>query len=310
MRSSACRIRVVCFRLIVMIPQDYLKHIRQVEIRTWRLAEEFLAGAYRSVFKGRGMDFESVRAYAAGDDVRCIDWNVTARMSAPFVKEFKEERELSIIIAADISGSGDLASGEQSKRELIAEAAACLAFSAVSNADKVGLVLFSDKVERYLPPRKGRRQALRIIREALYCQPRSSGTSLKTALNFINHVQTRRAIVFLVSDFLDEHFERSMKVTGRHHDLIPVLVGDRREQTLPDVGWIVVEDAETGEQLQVNTGSKAGRELFAQLSQQRRDELRHLCRRMGTDTIELSTDQPYLEPFQRFMDRRLRQRHR
>src|SRR5688572_5227293 len=181
-----------------MIPQDYLKHIRRVEIRAWRLAEEYLAGAYRSVFKGRGLDFETVRAYTPGDDVRTIDWNVTARMNQPFVKEFKEERELGMVVAMDVSASGALASADQNKRELAADVAACLAFSAVNNGDKVGLVLFSDKVEKYLPPRKGRTQALRVIREVLYFQPQGKGTSIRQALNFINQAHRRRAIVFLL----------------------------------------------------------------------------------------------------------------
>jgi uncharacterized protein (DUF58 family) len=293
-----------------MIPLDYLKQVRRVEIRTWRMAEEYLAGAYRSIFKGRGLDFEAVRMYQAGDDVRFIDWNVTARMNATYVKEFKEERELNVIVAVDISASGELASQAQTKRELAADIAACLAFSAVANGDKVGMVLFSDKIERYLPPRKGRMQALRIIRDVLYHQPTQPGTSLRKALNFINHVQTRRAIVFLVSDYIDKDFDRSLKVTAQHHDLIPIVIRDAREQTLPDAGWIVVEDAESGEFAEINTSDPKVRETFAQLAQEREQDLRHRFRRMGTDTIELSTDQPYLQPIQQYMERRIRQRHR
>jgi uncharacterized protein (DUF58 family) len=293
-----------------MIPQDYLKHIRRVEIRTWRLAEEYMAGAYRSVFKGRGLDFETVRAYMPGDDVRTMDWNVTARMSSPFVKEFKEERELGVVLAVDISSSGDLASGIQNKRELSAEVAACLAFSAVSNGDKVGLLLFSDRVEKYLPPRKGRMQALRIIREVLYFKPQHGGTSLKQALNFINQAHRRRAIVFLLSDFLDRDFDRALKVTARHHDLIPVMIRDARERSLPDAGWIVLEDAETGELIEVDTGDKTLRAAFAQLAVRRAEDLKHTFRRMGTDMIELNTDEPYLQPIRQFMERRIRQHHR
>lgn len=291
-----------------MIPKDYLKQIRRVAIRTRRLAEDHLAGAYRSVFKGRGLDFTDVRAYTAGDDVRFIDWNVTARMNAPYVREFQEERELCVIVAVDVSASGELVSGAQAKRELAADAAACLAFSAVSNGDKVGLLLFSDRVERYLPPSKGRMQALRIIRDVLYFQPRSRGTSLKRGLTFLNHVQTRRAIVFLVSDFIDEGFERVLKVTARRHDLIPLLVRDAREQVLPDVGSITVQDAESGELMEIDTGDAAVREAFAREAAARAEHLRHEFRKIGTDTIDLQTDEPYLRPIQRFMEKRMSQR--
>jgi uncharacterized protein (DUF58 family) len=293
-----------------MIPADYLKRIRQIEIRTWHLAEEYLAGAYRSVFKGRGMDFEAVRAYSAGDDVRFIDWNVTARMDAPYVKEFREERELGVLVAVDVSASGELVSGQQSKRELAAEVAACLAFSAVSNGDKVGLVLFTDRIECYLPPRKGRSQALRIIREVLCANPVHRGTSLKRALDFLNHVQKRRAIAFVLSDFLDEGYERVLKVCAHHHDLIPVVLSDPREEVLPDAGWIVVQDAESGEWLEVNTGNKRLRALFVERAKERRERLRQQFRRLGTEVIELRTDSPYLLPLQRYMDRRWRQRVR
>jgi uncharacterized protein (DUF58 family) len=291
-----------------MIPSEYLKRIRQIEIRTWHLAEEYLAGAYRSVFKGRGMDFEAVRAYSVGDDVRFIDWNVTARMDAPYVKEFREERELGVLLAVDVSTSGELISGQQSKRELAAEVAACLAFSAVSNGDKVGLVLFSDRIERYLPPRKGRSQALRIIREVLYAKPAARGTSLERAFDFLNQVQKRRAIAFVLSDFLDEGYERVLKVCAQHHDLIPIVLRDPREEVLPDVGWIVVQDAESGEWMEVNTGNKRLRTLFNERSKERHQRLRRQFRRLGTDVIELTTDAPYLLALQRYMDRRSRQR--
>lgn len=291
--------------IVRVIPKSYLKQIRRVSIRTRRLAEDHLAGAYRSIFKGRGLDFEDVRAYMAGDDVRFIDWNVTSRMNSPFVREFQEERELSVVVAVDVSASGDMGSGVQAKRELAADAAACLAFSAVSNGDKVGLLLFSDRVERYLPPRKGRMQALRIIRDVLYFQPKQRGTSLRGALNFLNHVQRRRAIVFLLSDFLDEGFGRSLKVTARRHDLIPVLVADAREAVLPDAGLVVVEDAETGETLEIDTADPAVNAEFARRATERRETLRAEFRRIGTDLVELRTDEPYLRPIQRFMERRL-----
>lgn len=292
-----------------MIPAEYLKRIRRIQIRTTHLAEEYLAGAYRSVFKGRGMDFDSVRAYAPGDDVRFIDWNVTARMDAPYVKEFREERELGVLIAVDVSGSGDFISGGHSKRELAAEVAACLAFSAISSGDKVGLLLFTDRVERYLPPRKGRRQALRIIREVLYAKPAGRGTSLRRALTFLNQVQRRRAIAFVLSDFLDKDYERVLKASARHHDLIPIVLTDPREERLPNAGWITVQDAETGEWLEIDTGNRKLRRLFAERAQERKQALKHLFRRAGSEMIELTTDQPYILPLQRYMERRLRQRH-
>jgi len=292
-----------------MIEREYLRKIRQVEIRTRRLAEEYLAGAYRSVFKGRGMDFESVRNYVAGDEVRFIDWNVSARMNATHVKEFKEERELVAMLVVDVSASGDLASGQQSKRELAAELAACFAFSAVSNGDRVGLVLFSDRIEKYVPPRKGRTQVLRIVREVLGCAPTGRGTSLKQALNFVNQVQTRRAVTFLISDFMDSGFERVLKVTARRHDLIPVVVSDPREQLLPDAGWIVVQDAETGEVVEIDTGDPEVRTAFAELTAQRRVQRRQELRRMGVDSIELITDQSYTQPIRQYMDRRVAQRY-
>lgn len=293
-----------------MIPADHLQHIRRVEIRSWRLAEEYLVGAYRSVFKGRGIDFEGVREYSAGDDVRFIDWNVTARTGSTYIREFREERELSVVLAVDVSASGEFASGGQSKHELAAEVAACLAFSAVSNGDKVGLLLFTNQVEGYLPPRKGRRQALKIIRAMLDCAPQRRGTSLQQGLNFLNHVQRRRAIVFVLSDFLDRGFEQSVKVTSRRHDLIPIVIRDARERTLPDVGWLIVEDAESGELAEVNTSDRRVRERFALLGEKRQQALRQDFRRMGTDTIELETGESYLKPIRQFMDKRLSQRLR
>ncbi|WP_438480491.1 DUF58 domain-containing protein [Oleiharenicola lentus] len=290
-----------------MIPKKYLQNIRRLEIRTKRLAEDYLSGAYRSVFKGRGLDFEDVRAYSAGDDVRFIDWNVTARMQTPYVREFQEERELSVVIAVDISASGKMNTAAQTKRELAAEVAACLAFSATSNGDKVGLLLFSDRVETYLPPAKGRMQALRIIRDVLYQPAKSPRTSLRHALGFLSHVQTKRAIVFLISDFLDEGFDRILKATAHRHDLIPILVADPREQTLPDAGWIIVRDVETSELVEVDTGNPTIRTAFAEAARARVDALRHGFRRSGTDLIELKTGEPYLKPLQHYMEKRLSQ---
>jgi uncharacterized protein (DUF58 family) len=292
------------------IVSEYLAHLHEVQIRSWKLAQEYLTGAYRSVFKGRGMDFESVRQYYAGDEVRFIDWNVTARMNAPFIKEFKEERELSVMLVVDVSSSGQWASKDQNKSELAAQVAACLAYSAVNNGDKVGLLLFTDQVERYLPPRKGRRQALKIIDELLFQQPQGKGTSIRKALTFLNQVQKRRAIVFLISDLLDEGHEQMLKVTARHHDLIPVVIGDKHEKQLPNVGWMVVQDPESGERMEVNTSSRKVRERFARAAEERAHARKHMFRRLGTETVELQTGQPYWRPLQRYMEQRLRQAYR
>lgn len=267
-----------------------------------------MAGAYRSVFKGRGLDFEDVRGYTAGDDVRFIDWNVTARMHEPYVREFTEERELSVMIAVDVSASGELASGAQSKRELAAEVAATMAFSAVANGDKVGLLLFSERVEKYLPPRKGRPQGLRIIRDVLQHAGRHRGTSLREALKFLNHVQRRRAIVFLISDFIDDGFDRVLKATAHHHDLVPLSIGDPREEALPDVGRILVEDAESGELMEIDTSDPALRETFAQRAAEEREALRHRFLRMGTDGVFLRTGESCQRALQNYMERRMSRR--
>lgn len=291
-----------------MIPADQLKRVRRLEIRSRCLSEDLFAGAYRSVFRGRGLDFEDVRSYTDGDDVRFIDWNVTARMRTPFVKRFREERELSVVIAVDVSASDGFASGAQTKRELAAEVAACLAYSAAANGDRVGLVLFTDRVERYLPPRKGRLAALRLMRDALLFAPQQRGTSLRRALNFINHVQRRRAIVFLLSDFLDEGFARPLQAAAQRHDLVPILLGDPRERALPDAGQLALVDAESGEIAEIDTGDAATRAVYAERAEKRLTELRQVVRRGGADLIELTTGQPFVQPLQRFLEQRLRHR--
>jgi uncharacterized protein (DUF58 family) len=291
-----------------VIPREYLKKIRQIEIRTNRLAQEMLAGAYHSVFKGRGMDFEEVREYQVGDDVRAIDWNVSARTGVTHIKKYREERELAIIILVDVSASGIMGSGDQSKRDLAAEIASVLAFSATRNNDRVGLILFTDEVELFVPPRKGRSHVFRVIREVLYFHPRRSGTRCEAALQFLNHVFTRRAVVFLISDFIDQGFEKSLKITNQKHDVIGVLVDDEREMTLPDVGWVTLEDAESGMVVEVHTGDAEVRRRFAELAKQGRDAMRQMLRRAGLDIIELRTDQPYQLELKKFFDRRMASR--
>src|SRR5271155_5015586 len=228
-----------------MLPREVLRQIRRLQLKARRAVEDLLGGEYHSVFKGTGISFEEVREYQPGDDVRAIDWNVTARMGHPFIKRFVEERELTVVLAVDCSGSNQFGTRYQQKREVAAELAAVLAFSAISNNDRVGLVGFTDKVERFVPPRKGTRHVLRLIRDVLFFQPKKRGTSLQNALDYLNKVMHRRVIVFLLSDFLDTGFEKSLKRSGRRHDLVAVRITDPREEELPAFGLLELEDAET-----------------------------------------------------------------
>ena len=291
-----------------------LRTVRLIEIRTDRLVTDTLAGQYRSVFKGRGMNFDAVREYAPGDEVRTIDWNVTARAGRPFVKKFVEERELTLALVVDVSASGDFGSGGQSKRELAAEIASVLAFSALRNSDKVGLILFSDQIELYVPPRKGRRHVLRLVREVLGFEPRRRGTNLVRALDFVNDVIGRRAIVFLLSDFQTGHqssesvadLRRALRQTNRRHDLVAMPIEDIREQTLPDVGIVALEDAETGELIELNTSLSAVRKRFAEITHDRAKQLQRTLNAEAVDALRLSTDQPYVASLMTFFKNRSR----
>lgn len=289
-----------------MIPREYLKKIRRVEIRTNRLAQSLLSGSYHSVFKGRGLDFEEVREYQPGDDVRTIDWNVTARTGSPHIKKFREERELNIMVLVDVSASDQLGSGPQSKKELAAEVASVFAFSALRNGDKVGVLLFTDQVESFIPPRKGRSHVFRLIREILFFRPAHSGTRLKSALDYLNLVMTKPAVVFIISDFLDSHFERALRLVHHRHDVIAIPVFDRRELELPNVGRIALEDAETGDVVEVNTANRSLREAFARKAGERRRQRIRALERTGLDVIELETGQPYHLPLKSFFERRIR----
>ncbi|MBN8708595.1 MAG: hypothetical protein BGO12_18525 [Verrucomicrobia bacterium 61-8] len=291
-----------------MIPREYLKKIRRIEIRTNRMAQNLLAGAYHSVFKGRGMDFEEVREYQPGDDIRNIDWNVTARTGNPHIKKYREERELSIMVLVDVSASDQLGSGTQSKKELAAEVASVFAFSACRNSDKVGLILYSDQVESFVPPRKGRSHVFRLIREILYFRPAHKGTRLKNALDYLNLVMTRPAVVFVISDFLDEGFEKALRVTNQRHDVIAVSIFDRREVELPDVGVISLEDAETGDWMEVDTSDVRLREAFQKRALSERAARRRVLERTGLDIIELETGKPFQLALKSFFDRRMRRR--
>lgn len=288
-----------------MIPREYLRKIRQIEVRTNRLAQEMLAGAYHSVFKGRGMDFEEVREYQIGDDVRAIDWNVSARTGVTHIKKHREERELTIAILVDVSASGVIGTGEQSKRDLAAEIASVLAFSATRNSDRVGLALFTDEVEQFIPARKGRAHVFRLIHEILFFEPKGTGTSCQKALHFMNQVFPRRAIVFLISDFIDEGFEKALKITNQKHDVIAVHITDPSESELPDAGWVTMEDAETGHVIEVNTSDPAVAENYRKAAAARRDSRRRMLQRAGLDLIEAETGRPYLKELKNFFERRI-----
>lgn len=290
--------------------REILKKVRQIEIRTNRLVNDSLAGEYHSVFKGRGMDFDEVREYSPGDEVRMIDWNVTARTGTPFVKKFTEERELTILLMIDLSASGHFGSNTQSKRELAAEVASVIAFSAIRNRDKVGAVLFTDQIEAYIPPQKGRSHVLRVVREILYFEPRNRGTDIPLALDFVNQVLKRRAVVFLLSDFITPlpELQTAMQLTNKRHDLIAISISDRHERELPDLGLLTVEDAETGEQYEINTANAETRRTFAALNEDRFNEFLHTARSSGVETLQLATGKPYVPTLLNFFSTRGKRR--
>ena len=287
-----------------MIPREILKKVRRVEIRTRGLVNEVFSGEYHSVFKGRGMNFAEVREYQYGDDIRSIDWNVTARTGHPFVKVFEEERELTVMLVVDVSASGDFGTRERMKGEVGVEICALLAFSAIKNNDKVGLIIFSDRVEKFVPPRKGRSHVLRVLRELFYHKPEGRGTDIGGALEYLTHVIKRRAVVFLVSDFKAPRYEKPLSVAGRRHDLIAVRLGDDRETSLPPLGYVEFEDAETGELHTVNTADARFRAEFAERTARVQAEMGRTFRHSQVDVIDVRTDQPYVQPLMRFFKER------
>jgi uncharacterized protein (DUF58 family) len=289
-----------------MIPREILKQVRRIEISTRGLVNEVFSGEYHSVFKGRGMNFAEVREYQYGDDVRSIDWNVTARAGAPFVKIFEEERELTVMLLVDVSASGDFGTRERLKAEVAVEICALLAFSAIKNNDKVGLIIFSDHVEKLVPPRKGRRHVLRVLRELLYHEPEGRGTDIGAALEYLANIQRKRAVVFLVSDFRDEGFQKPLSVAGRRHDLVAVRLRDPREERLPALGLLELEDPETGERIVVNTSSAAFRAAFERERERRVAALDRALKRSKVDTIDVRTGEPYVKPLMRFFRERAR----
>lgn len=274
---------------------DLAARVRQIEIITRRLVNDTLAGQYHAVFKGRGMSFDSVREYQPGDDVRTIDWNVSARTGGVFVKQYVEERELTVLLAVDLSGSMGFGSRDRSKRELATEIAAVLAFSALRNNDRVGLVLFSDHIEHYVPPKKGRAHVLRLIRDLLSAKPTGTATRLDSACDYLARIIRKRSVVFLLSDFLDADFERSLGVLARRHDLVPLAIADRAELTLPDLGGLVpLQDAETGEIVWLDAGDPAARQFLWQRQQVARRRMEQAFRKNGCDAIEAWVGEDYL----------------
>lgn len=289
--------------------QEITRKIRRLELHTKRLVESSFAGQYQSVFKGQGMNFEEVRPYAPGDEIRSIDWNVSARTGDLHIKKFTEEREVTVMILLDVSASGNFGSIHESKREIAAEVAAVLAFSAIYNNDKVGLLLFSDQIELFIPPKKGRLHHLRLIREMFYFQPKSRKTNIHSALEYLNKVMHRRAIVFLISDFLDEHdFSRPLNVTSKRHDVIALPIIDPVEEALPNVGVMTLEDPETGMQVEIDTGSSKLREAYRVETRRRASELMHLCGARRIDMVPLRTEKDYLPMLRSFFSSRERRK--
>lgn len=291
-----------------METKELLKKVRQLEIRTRGLVNQVFSGEYHSAFKGRGMEFSEVREYQYGDDMRMIDWNVTARFNHPFVKIFEEERELTVMLVVDMSGSQFFGSQSSLKRDIALELSAILAFSAMKNNDKVGLIIFTDRIEKFVPPRKGRGHALRIVRELLSFEPERPATSIRTALEYLNHVQKKRGIVFVISDFIDSGYEAALRIAGRRHDLIGVVLQDPREKELPKVGLMHLRDAESGMTRLIDTSDERVRFTYRQRSERAQGVRKLTFLKSRLDDIEVRLDQPYLKPlidFFRLRERRL-----
>lgn len=296
-----------------MTSTDIIRKVRRLEIRTRRLVTDSVTGAYHSSFKGRGMDFEEVREYTIGDDVRSIDWNVSAKMNHPYIKVFREERELTIMLIIDLSASGIFGSVDQSKRERAAEIAGVLAFSATRNNDKVGLLLYTDEVEHYIPPKKGRRHILRVIRDSLFYKPKSRGTNHSRALDYLNRVQRRKAVVFMISDYIDPSTQlatlsrevmHKLALTNQRHDLISIALSDPRELELPSVGLVTLEDAETGEVVEVDTGNTNTRQRYSRMASERLNTFRAEMKKKGLEYVEASTEGPYLPAIRKLFTQR------
>jgi uncharacterized protein (DUF58 family) len=291
-----------------VIPKEILKQVRRIQITTSRLVSDVFGGQYHSVFKGRGMEFDEVRAYQPGDDVRTIDWNVTARLGCPFIKKFVEERQMTVMLLLDASASCSFGSLNRLKSELAAELCAVLAFSATKNNDKVGLIIFSDRIEKFIPPRRGLTHVLRVIREALYFKPAGRGTNINIALDYLNRLTKRKSVCFLISDFFAPDFRRTLAIANKRHDIVAVAIGDRRESELSDVGLLALRDSETGRVFVVDSSSSRLRQVYAQRALSRVSERRRLLAQAGVDTIEVRSDRPYEKELVKFFKMRERRR--
>lgn len=287
-----------------MIPKEVLQKVRRIEIKTNMVVDSILSGEYHSAFKGKGMEFSEVRSYVEGDDIRSIDWNVTARMREPYIKKHVEEREMTVMLMVDASASGDFGSINKFKGEIAVELSALLAFSAIKNNDRVGLIIFTSEVEKYIPPKKGKNHVLQVIRELLFFEPKKKGTNIQAALEFLNQVQTKRAVVFLVSDFFSPPFDKALRVASKRHDLIAVSINDPREDSFPDAGLIELEDAEHGGSVLVDSSSREFREFYKKEMEKRRSTVSSTLRSTGVDQICVSTETEYVEPLVRFFKKR------
>jgi len=293
-----------------MLSREVLEKVRRIEIQTRRMVTDALAGEYHSIFKGRGMEFSEVREYQVGDDIRTIDWNVTSRTGALHVKKFTEERELTVLLLLDASGSADFGTRSRFKRELAAEMGALLAFSAIRNNDRVGALVFTDDVEMYVPPRKGRSHVLRVIRDLLYFEPRGRGTNLARACEYLNRITRKRAVVFVLSDFFDTGFEKPLRVAAKKHDLISIFISDPAEKEIPAVGLLELEDAESGRRLLVDTSDRKAMAAYHRSSLERGRKTREGLAAMGIDVIDVETGTPYDRPLLRFFQMRSRRLRR
>ena len=283
---------------------ELLKRVRRIEIKTRGLTQQIFAGEYHSAFKGKGMAFSEVREYQYGDDIRNIDWNVTARFNHPFIKTYEEERELTVMLLIDVSGSRDFASNTRLKKDLITEISAVLAFSAISNNDKIGAILFSDQVEKFIPPKKGIQHILRIIRELIYFEPKNQGTHISGALQYLINAIKKRSTAFIISDFIDEGFEDALKIGSRKHDLIALRVYDQRETELPDVGMISMKDAETGKQVWVDSSFRSVREHYSRYWQEKTTNIHEILKKSGIDYAEIATHEDYVKPLMQLFKKR------
>jgi uncharacterized protein (DUF58 family) len=287
-----------------MLPKEIIRKVRRIEIRTKRLVNDVFSGEYHSIFKGRGMEFEEVREYQPGDDIRIIDWNVTARYGYPFVKKFTEERELTVMLLVDASSSGEFGTAQRMKGEIAAELCSVLAFSAIKNNDKAGMIIFTDKIEKYIPPKKGSSHVLRLIREVLYFKPEHQRTNINCALEFLGRIIKRRCVVFLVSDFLSSGFKKMLSITNKRHDVIAIKIVDPREIELPSVGFIELEDTETGEQILIDTKDPKVRKSFQDYAISEQGNLDMTFRSIDLDNIQILTDRSYVEPLMAFFKAR------